>query len=106
MTILILDPATLFYASPSRPSPNDALDWTRHILNTNLLVLITRSKSSFRYLLNNIILCNSQNLYLVIVSNNCSLLSAIHPFALFILWASFTSKQKRIVSMMNTDAVT
>jgi hypothetical protein len=52
--------------------------WTRHITNTNLLVLIMRLKSSFHCVPTNILFCNSQTLYLVIVSDNCSLLSTIN----------------------------
>ena len=52
--------------------------WTRHITNTHLLILIMRSKSSSHYVPHNIRFCNSQNLYLVIVSDSCSLLSTMN----------------------------
>ena len=41
-----------------------------HVPNTNLLVFIMQSKSSFHYLPKNILPSNLQNLYLVIVSDN------------------------------------
>ena len=54
--------------------------WIRHVLNINLLILIMQSKSSFYYLPDNILFRNSQNLYLLIVSDNRSMLLAIHYF--------------------------
>ena len=48
------------------------MPWTRHIPNTNLLILIMQSKSNFHYLPIHILYCNSQNSYLVIVFDNWS----------------------------------
>ena len=64
--------------------------WIRHVPNTTLLISTMRSKRSFYYLPNNILFCNSQNLSLVTVFDNCSLLPAIHHFIRFV-WAALTS---------------
>ena len=68
----------LFFMLP-HPVRLSTMLWTRHIPNTNLLILIMLSKSSFHYLPSNILCCNSQNLYLAVVFDNSSL------FPLFII---------------------
>ena len=81
--------------------------WTRHVPNTNPLIPIMRSKSSFYYLTNSILFCNSQNLYLVIVSDDCSLLAllpAIHHFLWFVL-AGFMSVNEREYSLWYTHVL-
>ena len=57
--------------------------WIEDSPGTGLLTLIMQSKSSFSYLPNNILLTNLQNLYLVVVCDNCSLLANIYHSTLF-----------------------
>ena len=71
----------------------------------NHLILIMPPKSSFRYLPNNILYCDSQNSYLVIVFDGFSF------FPLFIISSDlyawfYVCEQKKIVPMINMDTVT
>ena len=93
---------------PPHPVRLSAMLWIKHIPNINLLILIMQSKSSFYYLPNNILFRNSQNLYLLIVSENCSMLLAIHYFTYLYGLVQFHvyAVLKRLGPMINTDTVT
>ena len=89
---------------PRHPIRHSMMLWIRHVSNTNLLILILLSKSSFCYLSRNILFRNSQNLYLVIVSNSCPFLPAIHHFVRFVYGWFYICKWKRIVPMITTES--
>ena len=74
---------------PGHPPPLQlsTMLWIMHVPNTNLLILIMQSKSSFLHLPGDILFRNSQNLYLVIVSDNIYSLPSIilsDPHGLFL----------------------
>jgi hypothetical protein len=74
----ILDRASILYASLSRPTLMDALDQACSEYKSSDTHNVV--KKQFLLCSKKILFCNSQNLHLVIISNSCSLLSAIHPF--------------------------